>query len=63
MDETLHRVMYVHFDESVREDVSQLENQRTHAKLDIRSNNNDIYCKLLALYNNEAAIHDYPLEV
>ena len=63
MDETLYRVMYVYFDESVREEVSQLGHQLTRAKLDTRSSNNDVYSKLLALYNNEDAVTDYPLEV
>ena len=49
MDETLYRAMYVYFDESVREEVSQLGKQLTRAKLDTRSNNNDVYCNLLAL--------------
>ena len=55
--------MYVYFDESVREEVSQLGHQLTRAKLDTRSSNNDVYSKLLALYNNEDAVTDYPLEV
>ena len=63
MEETIFRVIHVYFEESIRKDVCELGLQLTRAKLDSKKKNEDIYSKLLAVYNNESCCKGFPLEI